>query len=67
MTEEELVEKEYEEMVNTEYDKTQCVFGPNSTMKCYLCSHTCQARYKDFLKKGVKIAIITDDGLVDIN
>ena len=56
-----------EELINKEYDKSQCVYGPNSKMKCFICSATCPARYKDFLKEGVKMTIITDEGLVNIN
>ena len=64
---EEETQKELEDLVHKEYDKSQCVFGPNSTMMCCICSHTCPARYKDFIKEGVKMTIITDEGLVDIN
>lgn len=56
-----------EELIKKEYDKSQCVFGPDSKMCCMICSHTCPARYKDFLEKGVKMAVITKDGLKDIN
>ena len=45
----------FENEMYKEYDKSQCVYGKDSTMPCMICSATCQARYKDFTKKGVKI------------
>ena len=54
----------FENEMYKEYDKSQCVYGKDSTMPCMICSATCQARYKDFIKKGVKIVgipvIVTD-------
>lgn len=45
----------FEKEMYKEYDKSQCVYGKDSTMPCMFCSATCQARYEDFTKKGVKI------------
>ena len=45
----------FEKEMYKEYDKSQCVYGKGSTMPCMICSATCQARYKDFTEKGVKI------------
>lgn len=48
----------FEKELHREYDKSQCVYGKDSTMPCMFCSATCQARYKDFTEKGVKIVEI---------
>ena len=41
-----------------EYNKSQCVYGPNSTMPCMLCSALCKERYEDFKYCGIKVAFI---------
>ena len=46
---------DFEKEMHKEYDKSQCVYGKDSTMPCMFCSATCQARYNDFIEKGVKI------------
>lgn len=40
------------------YNKSQCVYGPDSTMPCFLCSRTCKERYEDFQKRGIKVVFI---------
>ena len=46
------------EIAEKRYNKEQCVYGPDSTMPCMLCSATCKERYEDFKKKGVKVVFI---------
>lgn len=41
-----------------EYNKAQCVYGPDSTMPCFLCSATCKERYEDFQKRGIKVVFV---------
>ena len=41
-----------------EYNKAQCVYGPDSAKSCIFCSHTCQERYEDFKECGVKMVFI---------
>lgn len=41
-----------------EYNKAQCVYGPDSTKHCMVCSRTCQERYEDFKKRGVNVVFI---------
>lgn len=41
-----------------EYNKAQCIYGPNSTMHCFLCSRTCKERYEDFKERGIKVTFI---------
>lgn len=41
-----------------EYNKSQCVYGPNSTMPCMLCSALCKERYEDFKECGIKVEFI---------
>lgn len=48
----------FENEMHKEYDKSQCVYGKDSTMPCMFCSETCKARYEDFIEKGVKIVCI---------
>lgn len=48
----------FENEMYKEYDKSQCVYGKDSTMSCMFCSATCPERYKDFTEKGVKIVWI---------
>ena len=43
------------------YNKSQCVYGPDSTMPCMFCSAMCKERYKDFQKKGIKVEFIKID------
>ena len=38
-----------------EYNKSQCVYGPNSKMHCIVCSALCKERYEDFKKRNIKI------------
>lgn len=48
----------YESCVNyvpISYDKSQCVYGPDSDMPCEFCSCTCGARALDFEKMGKKM------------
>lgn len=40
------------------YNKSQCVYGPNSKMHCELCSALCKERYEDFKNKGIKVEYI---------
>lgn len=40
------------------YNKSQCVYGPDSTMPCFLCSATCKERYEDFQKRGIKVVFV---------
>ena len=41
-----------------EYNKSQCVYGPNSKMNCVVCSALCNERYEDFKECGIKITFI---------
>lgn len=41
-----------------EYNKAQCVYGPNSKMHCIVCSALCNERYKDFKERGIKVTFI---------
>ena len=41
-----------------EYNKAQCVYGPDSTMHCMVCSALCKERYEDFKECGIKVAFI---------
>ena len=43
-----------------DYDKSQCVYGPESKMICMVCSAICQARYKDLIEKGVKVVSVDE-------
>ena len=37
-----------------EYDKSQCVYGPDNKMPCEICSATCNERAKHFEEQGKK-------------
>ena len=41
-----------------EYNRSQCVYGPNSTMHCMFCSALCKERYEDFKECGIKVEFI---------
>ena len=41
-----------------EYNKAQCVYGPDSTMHCMFCSALCKERYEDFKECKIKVAFI---------
>lgn len=43
---------------NKEYNKSQCVYGPNSKMLCGFCSALCKERYEDFKECGIKVTFI---------
>ena len=40
------------------YNKDQCVYGPDSKAICGLCSHMYKERYEDFKKRGIKVEYI---------
>lgn len=40
------------------YNKDQCVYGPNSKAICKFCSRMCKERYEDFKKRGIVVEII---------
>ncbi len=37
------------------YNKDQCVFGPDSKATCKFCSRMCKERYEDFKKRNIKV------------
>lgn len=41
-----------------EYNKSQCVYGPNSKMRCTVCSALCKERHEDFKKCGIEVTFI---------
>ena len=41
-----------------EYNKAQCVYGPNSKMHCMVCSALCKERYEDFKERKIKVTFI---------
>ena len=45
-------------IIHVSYDRSQCVYGPDSSMSCILCSRLCPERAKDLKKAGVKVEYI---------
>jgi hypothetical protein len=41
-----------------EYNKAQCVYGPDSKMICMLCSALCRERYEDFKKRKINVEFV---------
>lgn len=41
-----------------EYNKAQCVYGPDSKATCIFCSHICKERYEDFKECGINMVFI---------
>lgn len=41
-----------------EYNKAQCVYGPDSKATCTFCSRVCKERYEDFKECGINMVFI---------
>ena len=41
-------------MAEKDYNKDQCVYGPNSDATCKFCSHMCEERGKGFKNRIIK-------------
>ena len=41
-----------------EYNKSQCVYGPDSKMLCDFCSALCKERYEDFKECRIKVTFM---------